>query len=81
MEELTNNISLSSLSMRGLCLSLRVWVFVLAMDEMLGRMSAFSITEEEATVIGIPDDIINKVKELQNVHQHRFHAVRSEGVV
>ncbi|GMN63225.1 hypothetical protein TIFTF001_032294 [Ficus carica] len=26
------------------------------MDEMLGRLSSFSITEEEASVIGIPDD-------------------------
>ena len=32
----------------------------MAMDEMLGRMSSFSITEEEATVIGIPDDVVEK---------------------
>ena len=23
----------------------------------------------------LPDDVVNKVKELQRVHQHRFHAV------
>ncbi|GMN44333.1 hypothetical protein TIFTF001_013533 [Ficus carica] len=30
------------------------------MEEMLGRLSSFSITEEEATVIGIPDDVVEK---------------------
>ena len=30
------------------------------MDEMLGRLSSFSITEEEASVIGIPDEVIEK---------------------
>ncbi|GMN58292.1 hypothetical protein TIFTF001_027393 [Ficus carica] len=30
------------------------------MDEMLGRLSSFSITEDEAAVIGIPDDVIEK---------------------
>lgn len=30
------------------------------MEEMLGRLGSFSITEEEATVIGIPDDVIEK---------------------
>ncbi|GMN29722.1 hypothetical protein TIFTF001_051734 [Ficus carica] len=30
------------------------------MDEMLGQLSSFSITEEEASVIGIPDDVIEK---------------------
>ena len=30
------------------------------MEEMLGRLSSFSITEEEATVIGIPDEVIEK---------------------
>ena len=30
------------------------------MDEMLGRLDSFSITEDEATVIGIPDEILEK---------------------
>ncbi|GMN22624.1 hypothetical protein TIFTF001_051230, partial [Ficus carica] len=30
------------------------------MDAMLGQLSSFSITEEEASVIGIPDDVIEK---------------------
>ena len=30
------------------------------MDEMLGRLSSFSITEDEVAVIGIPNDVIEK---------------------